>query len=99
MLSQVQVGTPLIDLLLIPIYAKFLKDILSNKRNLHLGKHVINKVCSAMILNKSPLEDLNSFVFTCVIERIYGFSAIVNFGSQLNLMSFQISKKLGLHGN
>lgn len=50
-----------------------------------------------MILNKSPLVDFNSFVFTCVTESIYGFSAIINFYSQVNLMPFEMSVKLRLH--
>lgn len=52
LLSQVQVDTPLLDLLFIPTYAKFLKDILSNNRKLNLGKHILSKVCFAMILNE-----------------------------------------------
>ncbi|XP_078155508.1 uncharacterized protein LOC144551425 [Carex rostrata] len=53
-----------------PAYAKFLKDILSNKRSIEeVGTVSLNEECSALFLNKLPpkLKDPGSFAIPCII--------------------------------
>ncbi|XP_022858481.1 uncharacterized protein LOC111379355 [Olea europaea var. sylvestris] len=56
------------------LYAKFLKDIISNKRKLEDHETVmLTKECSARIQNKLPpkLKDPGSFTIPCTIGEVY----------------------------
>lgn len=78
LLTQAQINTHLPELLILPIYSKFLKDILKIKKNLHIGKFILSEVCPALILNKSLFNDFNSFMFSCAVENICDLSIIVD---------------------
>ena len=65
-----------------PLYAKFLKEILSNKRK--LGEHKIGALteeCNAVIQNKLPakLQDPSSFSISCLIGDMHIDRAFVSF--------------------
>ena len=56
-----------------PSYAKFLEEILSNKRNLEEHETVaLSEECSAAIQNKLPakLKDRGSFSIPCPIGNV-----------------------------
>ncbi|XP_076907421.1 uncharacterized protein LOC143563856 [Bidens hawaiensis] len=56
-----------------PKYAKFLKDVLTNKRKLEELSHVtLNEECSAILQNKLPekMTDPGSFTIPCLIGSI-----------------------------
>ncbi|XP_048228296.1 uncharacterized protein LOC125369563 [Ricinus communis] len=81
-------------------YAKFLKEILSNKRMLEdLGQVVLNEECSAILQNKLPLKrrDLRSFTVPCVIGDLPISGALADLGASINLMPTSLFAKLGLH--
>ena len=54
-------------------YAKFMKDILNNKRKLEEhGTVMLSEECSAILQNKLPpkLKDPGSFSITCIIGNL-----------------------------
>ncbi|XP_022895371.1 uncharacterized protein LOC111409570 [Olea europaea var. sylvestris] len=80
-------------------YAKFLKDIISNKRN--LGEYemvMLTEECSARIQKKlSPkLKYPGSFTVHCTIGEVNFDKALCYLGTSINLMPLSVFKKLGL---
>ncbi|XP_073153053.1 uncharacterized protein [Henckelia pumila] len=86
-------------LMQMPSYAKFLKDILSNKRKLEEHAMIsLTENCSALVQNKIPLKqkDPGSFSIPCVINDIQFHKALCDLGASINLMSYSAFKKLSL---
>ena len=82
-----------------PNYAKFLKEILKNKRKLEDFETVrLNEECSTILLNKIPskLKDSGSFTIPCTIGYINFEKVLCDLDASINLMSFSILQKLGL---
>ena len=82
-----------------PSYAKFLKEILRNKRKLKDYETVkLNKECFAIILNKLPpkLKDPGSFTIPCTIGNFHFDKVLCDLGASINLMPLSIMQKLGL---
>ncbi|XP_010244115.1 PREDICTED: uncharacterized protein LOC104588021 [Nelumbo nucifera] len=82
-----------------PHYAKFLKEILANKRKLgDVATVALNEECSAILLNKLPqkLKDPGSFTIPCTIGSLKINKALCDLGASINLMPYSIFKKLGL---
>ncbi|KAL0411123.1 UNVERIFIED_CONTAM: hypothetical protein Slati_3702000 [Sesamum latifolium] len=83
-----------------PSYAKFLKEVISNKRKWEGGETVkLNEECSAILQNKLPpkLKDPGSFSIPCTIENINFDKALCDLGVNVNLMPYSIFEKLGMH--
>ncbi|XP_075494683.1 uncharacterized protein LOC142532251 [Primulina tabacum] len=82
-----------------PSYAKFLKDILANKRKLedHITVNLTEN-CSALVQNKIPpkLKDPGSFSIPCTIGDVVFHKALCDLGASINLMPFSVFRKLGL---
>ncbi|KAL0416226.1 UNVERIFIED_CONTAM: hypothetical protein Slati_3454500 [Sesamum latifolium] len=81
-----------------PSYAKFLKEVISNKRKWDNGETVkLNEECSAILQNKLPpkLNDPRSFSIT--IREINFEKALCDLGASINLMPYSIFVKLGMH--
>ncbi|KAG8649385.1 hypothetical protein MANES_08G082266v8, partial [Manihot esculenta] len=82
-----------------PSFAKFLKEILSNKRRLDDQETVmLTKECSAIIQNKLPskLKDPRSFTIPCNIGNVEFIKALCDLGTSINLMPLYVFRKLGL---
>eukprot|EP00257_Ricinus_communis_P015624 XP_015573582.1 uncharacterized protein LOC107261124 [Ricinus communis] len=82
-----------------PKYARFLKEILSNKRKLEdLGLVTLNKECSAILQNKLPVKrrDLGSFTIPCIIVDLHISDVLADLGASINLMPNSLFEKLGL---
>ena len=81
-----------------PLYAKFLKEILTKKRKVDEHESVaLGKECSAIVLNKLPAKrkDPGRFSIPCMIgsfsiDRAYAILVLVN------LMLYSIFKRLSL---
>ena len=69
MIEKIHVSIPLIDVLDVPSYAKYIKDIINNKRPLPSMEVVkLMKECSVAILNRIPKKkDLGCLTITCSI--------------------------------
>lgn len=82
-----------------PSYAKFLKDILSNKSKIE--KHetmMLTEECGARIQKRLPpkLKDLRSFTVLCTIGECYFDKTLCDLGTSINLIPLSIFVKLGL---
>jgi len=81
------------------VYAKCLKEILSNKRKLEEHETVaLTKECSVVIQNKLPakLKDPGSFSIPCLIGNVSINRALCDLWSSVSLMPFCLYKTLGL---
>ena len=82
-----------------PNYAKFLKDILSEKRRF-AAEEVVNltATCSAVIQRSFPvkMQDHGSFTIPCTIGKVEFNKALCDSGASINLMSLSIVKRLSL---
>ena len=96
-LKQLHINLPFVDVISqMPSYAKFFKEILSNKRKLEDCERVaLNEECSAILLNKLPqkLKDPGSFTIPCLIGSCR-FNALIDLGASINLMPLTVFKKL-----
>ncbi|XP_039134240.1 uncharacterized protein LOC120271632 [Dioscorea cayenensis subsp. rotundata] len=82
-----------------PKYAKFMKDLLINKRKLEeLETVVLPQNCSAMIQRKLPkkLTNLGSFSIACMIGEGMQEKALADSGASINVMPYKLFLKLGL---
>ncbi|XP_052172172.1 uncharacterized protein LOC127788099 [Diospyros lotus] len=82
-----------------PSYAKFMKEIPSNKRRLDEHETVmLTKESSAILQNKLPpkLKDPGSFTIPYTIGSLYFEQALCDLGASINLMPYSIFRELGL---
>jgi len=82
-----------------PKYAKFMKDILKNKRKLEDHETVmLNEECSTILLNKLPpkLKDPGSFPIPYIIGNLKFDNVLCDLGASINLMPLCIFRVLGL---
>ncbi|XP_010247573.1 PREDICTED: uncharacterized protein LOC104590557 [Nelumbo nucifera] len=98
--EPLHINIPFADALAqIPHYAKFLKELLANKRKLgDVATIALNEECSAILLNKLPqkLKDLESFTIPCTISSLKIEKVLCDLGASINLMPYSVFKKLGL---
>jgi len=100
MLKMVHINISFIEIIAqIPKYAKYLKEILSNKEKLAYFTTIgLNKKCFAIVLRKLPpkLSDPGSFSVPCTIGNLQINRALCDLGASINLMPYSVYKKLGL---
>ncbi|XP_050211760.1 uncharacterized protein LOC126661920 [Mercurialis annua] len=80
-----------------PQYAKFLKNIITNKRSWDNGATVpIPEVCSSIILNDLPakLKDPWSFSIPCTIGNMSSINCLFDLGASINLMPLPLFRTL-----
>ncbi|KAI3819513.1 hypothetical protein L1987_13353 [Smallanthus sonchifolius] len=98
--KQLHINLPFVEALAqMPKYARFLKDILTNKRKLEeLSQVTLNEECSAVIQNKLPEKrrDPRSFTIPCLIGSLSVSNALADLGASINLMSYAVFAKLEL---
>ncbi|CAH9140245.1 unnamed protein product [Cuscuta epithymum] len=100
LMKQVQINLPFVDALAqMPKYAKFMKDLLTNKRRLEEASTVtLNEECSAVIRTDLPkkLKDPGSFTIPCFIGDLTFDRALADLGASINLMPLALYEKLAL---
>ena len=82
-----------------PKYAKFLKEVLSNKRKLEEYDTVmLTEEYTSILQNKLPpkLKDPGSFTIPCSIGNSYFEKALCDLGASINLMPLSIFRQLGI---
>ncbi|CAJ2633013.1 unnamed protein product [Trifolium pratense] len=82
-----------------PSYAKFLKDILTNKKKIEEEETVmLTAECSSILQNNMPpkLKDPGSFSIPCVIGKYVIDRALCDLGASISLMPMPICEKLKL---
>jgi hypothetical protein len=80
-----------------PSYAKFLKEILSNKKKIEDNETVtLTAECSAIIQNNMPpkLKDPGSFSIPCVIGKLVIDKALCDLGANISFMPLSICERL-----
>ncbi|KAI3814024.1 hypothetical protein L1987_18766 [Smallanthus sonchifolius] len=98
--KQLHINLPFMEALAqMPKYARFLKNILTNKRKLEELSHVtLNEECSTVIQNKLPEKrrDPGSFTIPCLIGSLLVSNALADLGASINLMPYAVFAKLEL---
>ncbi|KAL5541132.1 hypothetical protein UlMin_044349 [Ulmus minor] len=98
--KSLHINLPFVDMLeQMPKYAKFLKEVLSNKRRLEGNEKVmLTEECSAILQRKLPqkLKDPGSFTIPCTIGDFKFDKVLCDLGASINLMPLSIFRKLGL---
>ncbi|XP_021851832.1 uncharacterized protein [Spinacia oleracea] len=98
--KNLEVTIPFTDLISqIPMYAKYLKELITKKRDLGGVERVaLTEGCSAMLQNKSPpkLKDPGSFSIPCHIGALFIDKALCDLGVSVSVIPLFIYKKLNM---
>ncbi|GKE48218.1 reverse transcriptase domain-containing protein [Tanacetum coccineum] len=82
-----------------PIYGKFLKELISNKHKIEqISSAFLSDESSTMIQNKVPakLGDPRSFLIPCNLNKTFSCNALADLGASINLMPYLLYAKLSL---
>ncbi|XP_070662294.1 uncharacterized protein [Malus domestica] len=97
---KVQVNLPLLDAIKqVPKYAKFLKELCTNKRRFNDQETVaLSEEVSAVLQRKLPpkLKDAGNFTIPCVIGGKEFGRALCDLGASINLMPYSVYESLNL---
>ncbi|KAL0378805.1 UNVERIFIED_CONTAM: hypothetical protein Sradi_3186000 [Sesamum radiatum] len=98
--KKVEINIPLLDAIKqIPKYAKFLKELCTNKRKLKDKERIIfGKNVSAVINRKLPekCKDPGMFTLPCVIGNKRIERAMLDLGASINVMPYSVYQALNL---
>jgi hypothetical protein len=98
--KQVQINIPFLDTIQqIPLYAKFLKDLVTVKRKTNIPKKAfMTEQVSAILQCKLPLKykDFGYPTITCMIGVSQIERALLDLGSSVNLLPYSVYLQLGL---
>ncbi|XP_015947277.1 uncharacterized protein LOC107472256 [Arachis duranensis] len=98
--KKLEINIPLAEALeQMPLYTKFLKELINKKRSWHEKEIVLlTKECSAVIQRGIPpkLKDPGSFVVSCTIGKITLDKALCDLGASINLMPLSMMRKLAI---
>ena len=97
--KKIEINIPFLEALTqMPLYAKFMKDILRRKRNIAEGVVSLIATCSAIIQNSLPekLKVPGSFIIPCEVGHVDVGKTLCDFGASINLMPLSIAKRLSL---
>ncbi|RYR38899.1 hypothetical protein Ahy_A09g044201 isoform B [Arachis hypogaea] len=99
--KTLHINIPFIEALeQMPLYAKFMKELLTKKRSLKEGQTVMmTRECSAIIQKKLPkkMKDPGSFHIPCTIGNMMIERAFCDLGASINLMPLSLMRKLQIH--
>ncbi|CAN6566342.1 unnamed protein product [Malus baccata var. baccata] len=97
---KVQVNIPLLDAIKqVPRYAKFLKELCTNRRRISTKEVVkVGENVSAILQRKLPpkCKDPGSFTIPCVIGNSRFESAMLDLGASINVMPYLIYASMNL---
>ncbi|XP_050897459.1 uncharacterized protein LOC127104313 [Lathyrus oleraceus] len=100
MFKKLEINIPFSEALeKMPIYAKFMKDIISKKRSTNIDPIIQTEICSAILQGmKIPVKkkDRGSITISCTIGDQKFKKALIDLGASMSLMSLSIYKKFGL---
>ncbi|XP_015955196.1 uncharacterized protein LOC107479583 [Arachis duranensis] len=98
--KKLEINIPLAEALeQMPLYAKFLKELINQKRSQNEKETVIlTQECSAVIQKSMPpkLKDPGSFIVSCTIGNMTLEKALCDLGASINLMPLSVMKKLAI---
>ncbi|XP_050909011.1 uncharacterized protein LOC127122767 [Lathyrus oleraceus] len=82
-----------------PIYAKFMKDIISKKHSTDIDPIILTKTCSVILKGRKILvknKDRGSDTIPCTIGDRKFKKDLIDLGASVSLMPLSIYKKLGI---
>ncbi|XP_015932245.1 uncharacterized protein LOC107458554 [Arachis duranensis] len=98
MFKRLQINIPFAEALeKMPLYAKFLKDLMTKKRSWRNDETVLlTEECSTIIQHKLPqkLKDPGSFQIPCIIGEITVEKALCDLRASINLMSLAMMRRM-----
>ena len=98
--KKIEINIPFAEVInQMPIYAKFLKEILSKKRKTaEEGIVNLTATCSVVIQQKLPakMKDPGSFTIPCSIGKYEFKKALCDSGASINLMPLSVVQRLNL---
>ncbi|XP_074306274.1 uncharacterized protein LOC141641514 [Silene latifolia] len=101
MLKKFEVPLPFTEVVTqMPLYIKFLKDVLTKKRIIGGdGVVSIRGEYSEILLNPMPekLQDPGSFSILCTVGNVSIKRALCDLGASFSILPLPIAKKVGLH--
>ncbi|XP_023770931.1 uncharacterized protein LOC111919590 [Lactuca sativa] len=99
-IKVLQINMPFIKMVAqMPKYAKFLKELLTNRKKMEEVKEVVlNEKCSAVILNKLPKKkgDQGSLTLPCQFGNLATIHTLADSRESVNLMPYSFFNKLDL---
>ena len=98
MLRPVFLRTRLTDILKMPPYAKYMKDIITNKRKI-LEAKISTMLANYTLKDGIPkkLGDLGIPTIPCSIKKNYVKTALCDLGAGVSVMPFSLYKRLDLN--
>lgn len=97
---KVQINISLLDAIKqIPRYAKFLKDLCTDKRKFKADEKIqVNANVSVVIQKKLPpkCKDLGMFAIPCTIGDLHVESAMLDLGASINVMPYLVFQSLNV---
>ena len=98
--NKVQINIPLLDAIKqVPTYAKFLKDLCTQKRKIHMNKKVflVENVSSILKCNTPPkIKDPRYPSITCFFGEHTIGRASLDLGASVNLLPYFVYEQLGI---
>ena len=98
--KKIEINIPFAEVISqMPLYAKFLKEVLSKKRKIaEEGIVNLTATCSAIIQQKLPakMKDLGSFTIPCSIGKYEFKKALCDSRASINLMPLLVVQRLSL---
>nr|XP_016484292.1 PREDICTED: uncharacterized protein LOC107804868 [Nicotiana tabacum] len=99
MLNQITINVPFVKALEnMSGYAKFMKDLVTKKKNANFETIKVTHQCFAIISQTEikKIEDSGFFTILCAIRLTSFTKVLCDLGASINLMLYAIFKKLGL---
>ena len=98
--KKIEINIPFTEVISqMPLYAKFLKEVLSKKRKIaEEGIVSLTATCSAIIQQKlqAKMKDPSSFTILCFIGKYEFKKALCDSGASINLMPLSMVQRLSL---
>ena len=98
--KKIEINIPFAEVISqMPLYAKFLKEVLSKKRKIaEEGIVNLTATCSAIIQQKLPakMKDPSNFTIPCSIGKYEFKKALCDSGASINLMPLSVVQRLSL---
>ena len=95
-IQKLYINIPLVDAIQVPTYAKYIRDILNNKRPLSSTEVIKLMECSVAILNNTPIKkkDLGCPTIECSIGSHNFENALCDLRPSVNVMPKKVFNKL-----
>ena len=96
-IQKLYINIPLLDAIQVPTYAKYLRDILNNRRPLPTTEVIkLMEECSAAILNTSPVKkkDPGCPTIDCSIGSQHFENTLCDLGASISVMPKKFFDKL-----